>query len=139
MDKELLPFQRIAERKGVKLVIGGGESRRRPRRIHLDMDMIRASIENAISRAGKRRQLSIRRKLQRLLSKGTAAQKIEFVHGSGRYFFPEDLEKFAAASTKKGGRTFGIGCRIFCFISCICLADFTQECREKCREVCESS
>lgn len=119
--------------------MGAAENRRRPRKMHLDMDMIRASIENAILRAGKQKQSSIQSKLRRLLSTGTAAQHIEFVHGTGRYFFPEDLEKIAAAATKKGGQSsFGVGCRIFCFISCICLGDFSQECREKCRELCES-
>lgn len=139
-EEELAPFRKIAKEKGVKLTVltGDREPVRPQSQMHLDMDMVRASLRNAIARAKQQGLTSIQGKLERLLTKGAAAQQVDFVLGSGnRYFFPEDVEKLAAMAEKNKFHTFGIGCRIFCWVSCWCTGEFTQECRERCREICE--
>jgi hypothetical protein len=141
-EEELAPFKKIANEKGVKLTVvtGNKEPVGRQTQMHLDMDMVRASLRNAIARAKQQGFTSLQGKLERLLANGTAAQQVDFVLGSGnRYYFPEDVEKLAAMAEKNKIHTFGIRCRIFCWISCWCTGDYTQECREKCREICEAS
>lgn len=138
-EEELAPFRKIAKEKGVELNVVAGDSKPNQAisQMHLDMDMVRASLRNAIDRAKQQGLASIQARLERLLASGTAAQQVDFVLGSGnRYFFPEDVEKYAAMAEKNKLHSFQVRCTIFCFLACLCTADFTQECRERCRELC---
>jgi len=91
LDQELAPFRKIAADKQFKFTFRPGTrpARAPTREMHLDMDMVRASLNNAIERARSQRLTKIEERLQRLLTNGTAAQQVDFVLGSGtRYFFP---------------------------------------------------
>jgi hypothetical protein len=136
-EEELAPFREIAKKKGFKLVFLTDQkaNSKELTEMHLDMDMVRASLQNAIARAKKQGLKSILERLERLAASGTAAQQIDFVLGSGRqYMFPEDVEKWAAQAEKNKFHTFGVVCGTFCWLSCICTPN-AQECREKCRDI----
>jgi len=104
--------------------------------LHLDMNMVRASIENAIARTKQKPELN--KKLQRLLGNGTAVQQVEFVHGSGKYYFPEDLEKAIAQSQNVNASSDAQCwvCENVCTVVCNCLGNGDQYCKDKCKEVC---
>ena len=135
------PFVKIANAKRVRIHVnkappttpvaaGGGA-------LHLDMNMVRASLENAIART--RSQKEINAKLRRLLARGTAVQQVEFVMGSGTYYFPEDVEKAITESQRVGVKQSGGQCWVcenVCWLVCTCLENSEQYCREKCRQVC---
>jgi hypothetical protein len=137
-EEELAPFKKIAKEKGVKLAVlrNRKEQLTKMSEMHLDMDMVRASLENAISRSKKQGLSSIQAKLERLRLNGTAAQQIDFVLGSGRqYVFPEDLERLALKAEEDKFYTFGVVCGTFCWLACVCTGQFNQECRERCRDI----
>lgn len=143
-ESDLKPFREIATKKGAKFVVGSGD-RYRPqsqgsREMHLDMDMVRASLDDAIRRTRKKGQTVIAEKLERLRANGTAAQQVEFVLGSGdKYFFPEDVEKWAAMAEKNKFHSFGVVCDTVCYVICKCSCwgpkECVQECTERCREI----
>jgi hypothetical protein len=137
-EEELAPFKKIARDKGVKLTfLNEKENRVRPlSQMHLDMDMVRASLDNAVERAKKGNRTAILERLERLRANGTAAQKVDFVLGSGnQYMFPEDVEKVAAQAEKDKFHSFGVVCGSFCWLCCVCTANNNQECRERCRDI----
>ncbi|MCK9914785.1 hypothetical protein MXD81_37070 [Microbacteriaceae bacterium K1510] len=142
-EEELRPFREIAARKGAKFVIGPtsqfNAQANAQVQMHLDMDMVRASIGNAIERTKKQNQKEISDRLERLLANGTAAQQVEFVLGSGdKYFFPEDIEKWAQAAEADKLHSFGVVCNTVCYTICKCscwFKDCTQECSERCRDI----
>lgn len=137
-EEELAPFRKIAKEKGVKLIFLDNEKVKAEKmsEMHLDMDMVRASLRNAIDRAGAQGLATIREKLERLMSSGTAAQQIDFVLGPGRqYMFPEDVERLAAKAEADKFHTFGIVCGTFCWLACVCTGKYNQECRERCRDI----
>ncbi len=136
-EQELEPFKKIAREKGFKFTFKRGKkvSALVESEMHLDMDMVRASLKNAIERAKQKHLARIQERLERLLASGTAAQQVDFVLGSGsRYFFPEDIEALAAKAEKDKFQTFGVVCDTFCWVSCICTQN-AQECRERCRDI----
>ena len=137
-EEELAPFRKIAQEKGVKITFMKEKATRTRAlsQMHLDMDMVRASLDNAIERATNQNLSKILPRLQRLRASGTAAQQVDFVLGSGRqYMFPEDVEKIAARAEKNKFHTFGVVCNTFCWLSCICTGDNNQECQQQCRDV----
>jgi hypothetical protein len=142
-EEELKPFREIAARKGAKFVLGpasrAASANGEPPKMHLDMDMVRASIDNAIARTRKQGLEAIAARLERLRDKGTAAQQVDFVLGSGqKYFFPEDVEKWAEQAEKDKFHSFGVVCNTVCYTICKCscwFKDCTQECTERCREI----
>jgi hypothetical protein len=134
---ELAPFKKIADEKGMSLVFVSQKTSllASATEMHLDMDMVRASLKNAIERSKKSSIPNLQQKLERLLAKGTAAQQVDFVLGSGnRYMFPEDVEKLAAESEKNKFHTFGVICGSFCWLACTCLP-YNQECQQRCRDI----
>lgn len=154
--EERKPFEEIARRKGVRIsfeaattagaghaAVAGKPRARNGEYIHLDMDMVEESLRNAIQRAGAAGHWSIQAKLRHLLQRGTDAEKVEFVLGSGTYYFPGDIDRMAKLSRQAGGRSLATGgCRRVCttvyylLCRCIQLRD-DQECRETSREFCE--
>lgn len=97
-------FKELANRKGVLL------SRGYPDPIDqqhfcfsgIDMDFVRASLENAIRRAKQRKHNGVIERLDRLYCEGTKAQQASFVLGPGRtYFFPEDVQKMVDSGSTK--------------------------------------
>jgi hypothetical protein len=137
-EEEMAPFKKIAKDKGVEISFGKPkENRVRPlSEMHLDMDMVRASLDNAVERAKKENLTAILERLERLRAKGTAAQQVDFVLGSGnQYMFPEDVERVAAMAEKDKFHSFGVVCGSFCWLSCICTGKNNQECRERCRDI----
>jgi hypothetical protein len=141
---EYAPFEAIAKKKGVRIYINqdpptvaaAGASRIVPQALHLDMNMVRASIENAIARTKANQVLN--QKLSRLLAGGTAVQQVEFVHGSGTYHFPEDIEHAIASAGKPLAASDAqcLTCLTVCWVVCTCQENSSQYCRDKCREVC---
>jgi hypothetical protein len=138
-EEELRPFREIAARKGAKFLYGS--AKRLPMdgsrmKMHLDMDMVRASIDNAIART---KVPAIKERLERLRSKGTAAQQVDFVLGSGKnYFFPEDVERWAALAEENKFATFGVVCNTVCYLICKCFCndkDCVQQCNQDCHDV----
>lgn len=144
-EEELKPFREIAARKGAKYVFGSRKlsaaKSGAPLQMHLDMDMVRASLNNAIERTKKQKHYAISERLERLLANGTAAQQVDFVLGSGdKYFFPEDVETWAKMAEANKFHSFGVVCDEVCFIICKCscwrrLEDCVQQCTERCRQI----
>ena len=138
---EYEPFEKIAKDKGAKIFINKNapvSTLSQKSALHLDMSMVRASIEHAIGGAKKGGQPAVAAKLQGLLSKGTAVQQVDFVHGSGAYYFPEDVEK-AITDSGKANKADDAQCWVcvpVCYIVCTCLQNSDQYCRDKCRDVC---
>lgn len=92
---ELCVFIDIANKKKLSLSFRDDALRRRSLSC-VDIDLTRASIENAVARATRMRLAPLAERLQRLLSHGTAAQQVGFVLGSApTYYFPEDIERMA--------------------------------------------
>lgn len=141
---EYAPFEAIAKKKGVRIFINqdpptvaaAGASPIVPQALHLDMNMVRASIDNAIARTKSNQGLN--QKLSRLRTSGTAVQQVEFVHGSGTYYFPEDIERaIAGAGTVQAASDAQcLTCLVTCWVVCTCQENSSQYCREKCREIC---
>jgi hypothetical protein len=157
--EDLKPFEEIARRKGVPFRVqgfdaqsadksaldasGANQSNFDRNKIHLDMDMVEESIRCAIKTSTRAGQTLVQPKLEWLLKKGTDAQKVEFVLGSGTYYFPEDIEHLAKLSRLSGGMPLAVDCEKVCetvwTIICLCrdLGTSTiQECRDEAREVC---
>jgi len=154
--QERKPFEEIARRKGVtisfdapatgkeaKTTLAAESMATTGESIHLDMEMVEESLRNAIKRTGEAGQLSIQGKLKQLLETGTDAEKVEFVLGSGTYYFPGDVAQLANLSRLSGGRSLkGIDCKRVCetiyYLVCRCiqLRD-AQECHETSRIFCE--
>lgn len=142
--EERRPFEEIARRKGVKITFDAPvRAQARSEDIHLDMDMVEESLRNAIKRTGAAGHTSIQAKLEWLLKSGTDAEKVEFVLGSGTYYFPGDVEKLAKLSRLSGGKSMAEGvCRRVCtpvyYWVCRCVQSRDdQECRETARDFCE--
>ncbi len=130
-------FKKRAEEKGFNFILDADNkiNVESPSEIHVDMVMVDLSIKSAINNA---KPEPLQRKLKNLLEKGTNAQKLEFVYGTGTYYFPEDLETIAAYSLSKEteGKICHRVCDIVCYELCRCLlAD--QICREACKRVCQ--
>lgn len=126
-------FLEIANLKGKKIYFN------EPEPIHLDMDMVDASLKMAIQNA---KSLAVKEKLIRLQTDGTDAQRVDFVMGEGTYYFPEDLERLAKMSREasaEGASTIGV-CRRICEINnytiCKCLGNGDQFCRDFAKKVC---
>jgi len=153
------PFEEIARRKGVKFRVQGFDAQSADKseldassadqsnfdrnKIHLDMDMVEESIRCAIKTSARAGQTLVQPKLEWLLKKGTDAQKVEFVLGSGTYYFPEDVEHLAKLSRLSGGMPLAVDCQRVCekvwTVICLCrdLGTSTiQQCREEAREFC---
>lgn len=125
-------FKSIAERKGVKISIN------EPLEIHLDMNMIEASLEMAIQNISNE-QIKIR--LRRLQETGTDAQKVDFVMGEGEYYFPEDIEMLASRSRANNGLPAAEGncfkvCEVTYYVVCRCLGNSEQVCFDKAKRIC---
>ena len=139
-EDERKPFEEIAEAKGKQIRFGQKEQGivESSKQFHLDMDMVEASLRNAIMQTERNGQTTIKEKLQRLLEDGTDVHKVEFVLGSGSYYFPEDIQAMADESrdvTVKGDCE--MVCDNVCWVVCTCLTRESQECTERCRRVCE--
>ena len=140
MAEDLKPFQEIARRKGVPIHMSAEfTAKMTTDKIHLDMDMVEQSIRSAIAQTQRTNQKLIQSKLERLLASGTDAQKVEFVLGSGTYYFPEDIEKLAKLSRASGGKELSVDCHRVCetvwYYICRCTGS-AQECRDEAREFC---
>lgn len=88
-----------------------------PEALHLDMNMVELSLEDAIQRT----KGVIQEKLKRLQAQGTDAQKVQFVYATDRYYFPEDLEKIAQNARGASNLTS---------------QPFKQDCEKVCNDVC---
>jgi hypothetical protein len=132
---EYEPFKKIAKEKGVKIFINQPPPMKALTALHLDMNMVKASLENAIERT--KEKTAINQKLRQLLTTGTPVQQVEFVLGSGTYYFPEDVEQAIAQSenvSAQGAQCWV--CENACSVVCSCLGNGDQYCRDKCRQVC---
>lgn len=132
MKPEHIVFQNIATAKGVSISIN------KPAEIHLDMNMIEASLDMAIQNSSSE---PIKVRLRRLKSQGTDAQKVDFVMGEGEYHFPEDLEMLAKHSRKNNGLEAATGkcfrfCEVTYYVICRCLGNSEQVCADKARRIC---
>jgi hypothetical protein len=130
-------FKKRAEEKGFNFILDPENkiNVESPSEIHVDMVMVDLSIKSAIKNA---KSEVLQKKLANLMATGTNAQKLDFVYGTGTYYFPEDLEIIAAYSLSKEteGKICRRVCDIVCYELCRCLlAD--QICREVCKKVCE--
>lgn len=146
-ESEYEPFREIAKKKGVEITfLESGKSRTTHEmsstdEIHLDINMVEQSIRNAIERTGKSGQKTIQAKLERLLQSGSDSQKVDFVFGSGTYYFPEDIEVMAAISRKdplfSKSKCHKV-CDNVCWMACMCIPKTkSQECSERCKQVCQ--
>jgi hypothetical protein len=133
------PFEEIARRKGVPIHTAQFTAKMTTDKIHLDMDMVEQSVRSAITQTQRTSQKLIQAKLERLLATGTDAQKVEFVLGSGTYYFPEDIENLAKLSRASGGRELAVDCHRVCetvwYYICRCTGS-AQQCRDEARELC---
>lgn len=137
---DIKPFEDVARRKGYKFLTASTFTAKIANdRIHLDMDMVDESIRSAIKQTDRSGQKMLHEKLVRLLANGTDAQKVQFVLGSGTYYFPEDIEHLAKLSRESGGRELSVDCHRVCetvwYYICRCTGD-AQECRDEARELC---
>jgi hypothetical protein len=130
------PFKKIARDKGVQIFIDKTQPKAMATEaaLHLDMNMVHASIEHAIELT--RGNALLNAKFQRLLQQGTPVQQVEFVMGSGRYYFPEDLETAVAEQSTASSNPQCWVCETVCPIVCSCQGNGDQYCREHCRQVC---
>jgi|SRR5580658_2193787 hypothetical protein len=143
---EYLPFVKIAKRKGLKLTFASSTAKAHMMAASsanaytgMDIDMARASIDNAIERAEQAKLTSIHSKLVRLKTTGTAAQQLEFAMGTDNpYYFPEDRAQLAGPGHEF--HTAGVICRcvmrVFCWLSCWGTGD-ERQCREECHNICD--
>lgn len=133
------PFRKIAAAKGVKITMNASDAMtaQAVEALHLDMDMVRASLALAI-RESRKGNSTITEKLERLARNGTPVQQVEFVMGTGTYYFPEDLEKALSAPAGRVEAT-GVQCVVcewVCTTVCNCLGNGDQVCKDRCRNVC---
>jgi len=141
-EADFKPFQEIAKRKGVSIKKVAFREMMTTDQIHLDMDMVEQSLRSAITATDRTGQKDIKTKLEWLLAKGTDAEKVEFVLGSGTYYFPGDVERLAKLSRESGGKATGENCRRVCepvyYWVCRCIQTRNdQECRETSRIFCQ--
>jgi hypothetical protein len=131
-------FKKRAEEKGFKFVLDTGNeiNVEEPTELHIDMVMVDLSIKSAIRNV---KSESFKKKLETLSTSGTNAQKIDFVYGSGSYYFPEDLEMLANRSLS-GVREDGIChkvCEVVLTEICRCLLKVNEQiCRMVARKIC---
>ncbi len=139
------PFEAIANKKGKKITFLD-ESNKSPRAdiskmptLHLDMDMVDASLEDAKKYAIAQNKNSLVAKLEKLQLNGSDSDKVYFVHGTGTYFFSEDIA-IMAEDSRKGGVVERVSiCDNLCYIVCRCLIDGDQICSRICRQICSIS
>jgi hypothetical protein len=134
-------FVKIAKAKGVKIFINqappavAAAKASAANTLHLDMNMVRASIEDAIAKT--KQNASLNAQLTRLLRSGTPVQQVEFVMGTGRYYFPWDVEAAIADSGKAAAASIQCTvCENVCHLVCSCLGNGDQYCQDKCRDIC---
>jgi hypothetical protein len=108
------PFEEIAKRKGVAFRKVEFREMLTTNQIHLDMDMVEQSLRSAITQTDRAGHKDAKGKLEWLLDKGTDAEKVEFVLGSGTYYFPGDVEKLAKLSRESGGKAMAGNCNREC-------------------------
>lgn len=131
-------FKKRAEEKGFKFRYNPENKFEieTPSELHIDMVMVDLSIESAINNA---KPTDLKQKLELLLKKGSNAQKIEFVYGTGSYYFPDDLEMIAQRSINEtnDNKICQPVCEIVTRIVCRCLAKSNEQiCSEIARNVC---
>ena len=139
-EEERKPFEKIAKAKDKQIQFGTNEQGfvESSKQFHLDMDMVDASLLNAIMQTERNEQFAIRVKLERLLENGTDVEKVEFVLGSGSYYFPEDIQAMADESRDKAFTPDSVlECEFVCWVVCTCLTQESQECAERCRNICK--
>lgn len=126
-------FRKIAQTKGVGISIN------KSRAIHLDMNMIEASLDSAIANSV---DPDITLRLKHLKASGSDAQKVDFVMGKGKYYFPDDIEMLAKLSRQSNGailegRICEEVCHVTGYVLCRCLGNGEQECFDMWREICK--
>lgn len=134
LDDEYRPFIEIAADKGLSLSFDVRSQNDNVALECVDMDLVCASIENAIDRATQQKLDELVVRLQRLLRDGTPVQQVDFVLGSRRtYYFPEDIEKMIAS-----GPTAAHPFRLqrFSWLRCRPLSDGSHECQEYQNQIC---
>ena len=132
--KEIRPFIEAADRKGLLLSFDAGESKHSLALWQIEMDLVRVSLENAITRARGSQIDGLAERLERLLRHGTGPQQVDFVLGSQRvYYFPEDIEKMVN-SGPNAAHHFAL--RPFSWLRCKPMDDGSQHCEEHHNEVC---
>ena len=139
---ERVPFIKIAKEKGVNIFFDKtppASTLEQLDELHLDMNMVRASLTQAIERTKRKGSTKLSAKLKNLLDSGTSVQQVDFVLGSGTYYFPEDLESAIAKSESAQVEANGIDCMVcewVCTTVCNCLQNGDQYCKDRCRNVC---
>lgn len=141
--EDLKPFEEIARRQGMKYIhTEKSTPQLSGHNIHLDMDMVDESIRSAIKYTQKTGRKLTQSKLEHLLAAGTDAQKVEFVFGSGTYYFPEDLDHVAKLSREShdmANMTMAADCHSVCetiwYVVCRCTGN-AQWCKDEARAVC---
>ena len=136
------PFKKIAAAKKVKIHFGEktADAAKRPEGLNLDMDMVRASLALAIRDTRQKGALKLADKFDRLSKSGSPVQQVEFVIGTGTYYFPEDIQRAISAPEKvaeKVGLTCWV-CHQVCSIVCGLNEMGDRVCEEKCRDVCHN-
>jgi len=138
-QEDFKPFEEIARRKGVEIRLAKFESKIDDKKIHLDMDMVEESIRCAINETKRTGKTITQAKLERLLKDGSDPEKVQFVLGSGTYYFPEDIKQIAKLSRESGGKPLNLDCHRVCetvwYYICRCTGS-AQECRDEARELC---
>jgi hypothetical protein len=141
--EDIEPFEKIAKLKGSTIIFTASGAKMTGNKIHLDMQMVEQSIRTAIKQTQISGQDLVRSKLEHLLVSGTDAQKVDFVLGSGTYYFPEDVEKLAALSRQAGGKALEVDCHSVCekvwTVVCYCRdlgRSTVQECKREARDFC---
>jgi hypothetical protein len=131
---EVRSFSEIAARKGLTLLFNEGRAEEEHELSRVDMDLVRASLENALMRARQRDMDVVAQRLERLLESGTQVEQIAFVLGSGRvYYFPEDVQRMVEA-----GPTIAHPFRSLplSWLRCRPMNDGSQLCEESQRRIC---
>jgi hypothetical protein len=127
-------FTTIAKKKGVHITWQAHNQQDHDKRqIHLDMNMINASLQLAIQNCVN---TSIKEKLLRLQNNGTDVQKVEFVMGTGTYHFPEDIEMLVKHFNDDDNGTCQNICEIIAYTVCRCVELGDQVCQEVSRNIC---
>jgi hypothetical protein len=132
--KSLRPFIGIAKKKGLLLSFDECLPKDYYALWRVDMDLVRASIENAITQSKRQKMDAITVRLERLIFNGTDAQQLDFVLGGGSvYYFPEDVEKMIHSGPKVAHR---FNLQRLSWLRCRPLNDGTQICEEHNKQLC---
>lgn len=120
MKTQFKEFEKLAKKKGmsIKSIQSPDKKLQTDNEVHIDLDLMDLSIEDAIRNAVKMKEKEIIEELKYLLKNGTVGEKLEFVFGEGNYIFPRNLKEFNNAKAKR--HIYTLVCTLVGFLQCFC-------------------